>query len=229
MRRRVNEYFEQVSGTHRAARRHGREVRGRRRHGGVRRAAHARGRRRARAEGGVRDRAQGRGARPRSTDRSRGGRGRRRRLPSRPSRPARRSTSPCACSRRRSRGEILLGPGARRLAAGAVEVENAGPLEIKGRTEPLWTWRALRLHDPSRRRPRPRSSAASRSWNCSRTRSSGRCATRTRRSSSPCSASRGSARRASSRSSSRAPSASRRCPVERCRTARASPTGRSPR
>ena len=47
-------------------------------------------------------------------------------------------------------GEVLLGQGARRLAAGAVEVESAGPLEIKGRTEPLWTWRALRVHDPSR-------------------------------------------------------------------------------
>ena len=47
-------------------------------------------------------------------------------------------------------GQVLLGQGARRLAAGAVEVESAGPLEIKGRTEPLWTWRALRVHDPSR-------------------------------------------------------------------------------
>jgi class 3 adenylate cyclase/tetratricopeptide (TPR) repeat protein len=47
-------------------------------------------------------------------------------------------------------GQILLGPGARRLAARAVEVENAGPLEIKGRPEPLWTWRAIRVHDPLR-------------------------------------------------------------------------------
>jgi class 3 adenylate cyclase/tetratricopeptide (TPR) repeat protein len=47
-------------------------------------------------------------------------------------------------------GEILLGPGARRLAAGAVEVEDAGPLEIKGRPEPLWTWRAVRVHEPHR-------------------------------------------------------------------------------
>src|SRR6184192_3257079 len=30
-------------------------------------------------------------------------------------------------------GEILLGSAARRLAAGAVEVDDAGPLEIKGR------------------------------------------------------------------------------------------------
>ncbi len=47
-------------------------------------------------------------------------------------------------------GEVLLGQGARRLAAGGVEVESAGPLEIKGRREPLWTWRALRVHDPAR-------------------------------------------------------------------------------
>jgi class 3 adenylate cyclase len=44
-----------------------------------------------------------------------------------------------------SPGEIRLGPGARRLAAGAVEVEDAGPIEIKGRSEPVWTWRAVRM------------------------------------------------------------------------------------
>jgi class 3 adenylate cyclase/tetratricopeptide (TPR) repeat protein len=47
-------------------------------------------------------------------------------------------------------GQILLGPGARRLAARAVEVENAGPIEVKGRPEPLWSWRAIRVHDPLR-------------------------------------------------------------------------------
>src|SRR3954451_24786984 len=34
-------------------------------------------------------------------------------------------------------GQVLLGQGARRLAAGCVEVESTGPLEIKGRPEPL--------------------------------------------------------------------------------------------
>src|SRR5438874_11647597 len=34
-------------------------------------------------------------------------------------------------------GEILIGGGARRLAAGAVEAESLGPLEIRGRDEPL--------------------------------------------------------------------------------------------
>jgi class 3 adenylate cyclase/predicted negative regulator of RcsB-dependent stress response len=43
-------------------------------------------------------------------------------------------------------GEILLGPAARRLSAGTVEVEDAGPVEIKGRAEALWTWRAIRMH-----------------------------------------------------------------------------------
>src|SRR6266498_953188 len=44
-------------------------------------------------------------------------------------------------------GEILLGPGARRLSAGCLEVEDAGPLELKGRAEPIWTWRAVRVLD----------------------------------------------------------------------------------
>jgi class 3 adenylate cyclase/tetratricopeptide (TPR) repeat protein len=47
-------------------------------------------------------------------------------------------------------GQVLLGSGARRLTARAVEVENTGPIEIKGRPEPLWTWRAIRVHDPHR-------------------------------------------------------------------------------
>jgi class 3 adenylate cyclase/tetratricopeptide (TPR) repeat protein len=47
-------------------------------------------------------------------------------------------------------GEILLGPSARRLAASGVEVDDAGQLEVKGRAEPLWAWRAVRVHDASR-------------------------------------------------------------------------------
>jgi class 3 adenylate cyclase len=45
-------------------------------------------------------------------------------------------------------GEILLGPAARRMSAGTVEVEDAGLVEIKGREEALWTCRAIRVHDP---------------------------------------------------------------------------------
>jgi predicted ATPase/class 3 adenylate cyclase len=40
-------------------------------------------------------------------------------------------------------GEIIVGPGVRRLAAGSIEVEDAGPVEIKGRPDPMWTWRAV--------------------------------------------------------------------------------------
>src|SRR5262245_25205735 len=47
-------------------------------------------------------------------------------------------------------GEIVLGPVARRLAAGSVEVEDAGLVELKGRSEPLWTWRAIRSLDVPR-------------------------------------------------------------------------------
>ena len=44
-------------------------------------------------------------------------------------------------------GEIVLGPTVRRLTAGCVEVEDAGPVELKARSDPLWTWRALRTVD----------------------------------------------------------------------------------
>jgi class 3 adenylate cyclase/tetratricopeptide (TPR) repeat protein len=52
-------------------------------------------------------------------------------------------------------GEVLIGSAARRLAASAVEVDDAGPIEIKGWAEPLWTWRALRAHDSTRSRATP--------------------------------------------------------------------------
>jgi class 3 adenylate cyclase/tetratricopeptide (TPR) repeat protein len=42
-------------------------------------------------------------------------------------------------------GEILLGPAARRLAASTIEADDAGAIDVKGRAEPLWTWRALRV------------------------------------------------------------------------------------
>jgi class 3 adenylate cyclase/tetratricopeptide (TPR) repeat protein len=48
-------------------------------------------------------------------------------------------------------GEVVLGPTVRRLTAGIVEVDDRGPLELKGRPDPLWTWRALRLLDAPRR------------------------------------------------------------------------------
>ncbi|MDQ2983720.1 MAG: AAA family ATPase [Actinomycetota bacterium] len=42
-----------------------------------------------------------------------------------------------------SPGEILIGPGANRLALGRVEVEDVGPLELKGLDGGIWAWRVL--------------------------------------------------------------------------------------
>jgi len=47
-------------------------------------------------------------------------------------------------------GEILLGPAARRLSAGRSRSRTQDRVEIKGRAEPLWTVRAIRMHDPRR-------------------------------------------------------------------------------
>jgi class 3 adenylate cyclase/tetratricopeptide (TPR) repeat protein len=41
-------------------------------------------------------------------------------------------------------GTVTLGPGARRLTAGAIDAEDTGPLEIRP-GEPIWTWRAKRV------------------------------------------------------------------------------------
>ncbi|MDX6512528.1 MAG: hypothetical protein QOE36_2032 [Gaiellaceae bacterium] len=48
-------------------------------------------------------------------------------------------------------GAIVLGPGARRLTAGVIEVTEAGAVEIGGR-EPIFSWRAQRVLDGGRRR-----------------------------------------------------------------------------
>src|SRR5438477_6836486 len=40
-------------------------------------------------------------------------------------------------------GQLVLGPGAHRLTLGRVEVEDLGPIEMKGLAAPVWTWRAL--------------------------------------------------------------------------------------
>ena len=114
------------------ARRDRREVRRRRRDGRLRRPAGARGRRRARGPRGARD-----PRRASTSSSSRRGSGSSRARSSsttatRPSRPARPSTSPRGSSRPPSPGEILLGPGAHRLTLGRVEVEDVGPLELKG-------------------------------------------------------------------------------------------------
>src|SRR5262245_11176167 len=38
---------------------------------------------------------------------------------------------------------ILIGPGAHRLTLGCFQVEDEGPLEVKGLTEPVWAWRVI--------------------------------------------------------------------------------------
>src|ERR687885_61731 len=40
-------------------------------------------------------------------------------------------------------GQLLLGPGAHRLTLGRVEVEDVGPVELKGLPEAVWAWRAV--------------------------------------------------------------------------------------
>jgi len=53
-------------------------------------------------------------------------------------------------------GEILVGPTAYRLAAGALVVEDAGPLDLKGLDGPLRAWRVVDLLDGPRRPLGPR-------------------------------------------------------------------------
>src|SRR5260221_1627544 len=40
-------------------------------------------------------------------------------------------------------GEILIGPAAHSLSLATVEVEEAGPIEVKGRGEPVQAWRGV--------------------------------------------------------------------------------------
>jgi class 3 adenylate cyclase/tetratricopeptide (TPR) repeat protein len=40
-------------------------------------------------------------------------------------------------------GQILMGPAAHRLSLGRVEVEELGPVDVRGRDEPVWAWAAV--------------------------------------------------------------------------------------
>src|SRR5215210_220331 len=40
-------------------------------------------------------------------------------------------------------GQILLGPAAHRLTLGRVEVDEIGPVDVRGRDEPVWAWAAI--------------------------------------------------------------------------------------
>jgi class 3 adenylate cyclase/tetratricopeptide (TPR) repeat protein len=40
-------------------------------------------------------------------------------------------------------GQILVGPAAHRLTLGRVQVDELGPIDVRGREEPVWVWAAL--------------------------------------------------------------------------------------
>ncbi|MBA2569430.1 MAG: AAA family ATPase [Actinobacteria bacterium] len=40
-------------------------------------------------------------------------------------------------------GQVLIGPGTHRLTLGRIETEDLGPVEIRGRAEPVWAWVAI--------------------------------------------------------------------------------------
>src|SRR5215211_4407074 len=42
-------------------------------------------------------------------------------------------------------GQLLIGPGAHRLTLGRVEVEDVGPVDLKGLERQVWTWRVVGL------------------------------------------------------------------------------------
>src|SRR5262249_27123937 len=124
----------------------------RRRDGRIRRSTGPRGRRPARHPCGARDQRRGRGAAARSAhrDRGRGGRSRRFRVDLRywrgrppPPPPSGGGTAPRA-------------PPAYRLAAGALVVEDAGPLELKGIDGALRAWRVVDLLEGPARPQGPR-------------------------------------------------------------------------
>ncbi len=43
--------------------------------------------------------------------------------------------------------QILIGPGAQRLAFGRLELEDVGPIEVVGRDEPVWAWAVTGVSD----------------------------------------------------------------------------------
>src|SRR5918992_334689 len=43
--------------------------------------------------------------------------------------------------------QLLIGPTARRLAFGRVLLEDVGPLDVRGRGEPVWVWSAVGISD----------------------------------------------------------------------------------
>src|SRR3954471_10950802 len=50
-------------------------------------------------------------------------------------------------------GQLVLGPGAHRLTLGRVEVEDLGPVDLKGLGAHAWAWRALGTQSTGGERP----------------------------------------------------------------------------
>jgi predicted ATPase/class 3 adenylate cyclase len=44
-------------------------------------------------------------------------------------------------------GQILLGPAAHRLTLGHIQVDDVGPVDVRGREEPVWVWRVTGAED----------------------------------------------------------------------------------
>jgi class 3 adenylate cyclase/tetratricopeptide (TPR) repeat protein len=40
-------------------------------------------------------------------------------------------------------GQVLIGPGVHRLTLGRIEVDDVGPVDVRGREEPVWVWVAV--------------------------------------------------------------------------------------
>jgi class 3 adenylate cyclase/tetratricopeptide (TPR) repeat protein len=47
--------------------------------------------------------------------------------------------------------QLLIGPTTHRLSFGRVEVEDVGPLDVRGRADPVWVWSAVGVNDGARR------------------------------------------------------------------------------
>src|SRR5918998_1334172 len=45
--------------------------------------------------------------------------------------------------------QILIGPGAHRLTLGRIETEEIGPVQVRGREEPVWAWAAISANGSS--------------------------------------------------------------------------------
>jgi class 3 adenylate cyclase/tetratricopeptide (TPR) repeat protein len=43
--------------------------------------------------------------------------------------------------------QLLIGPTTHRLSFGRIQVEDVGPLDVRGRAEPVWVWSALSVND----------------------------------------------------------------------------------